>query len=325
MSTPLAPLVVAMSPCSPVAGLCRAMRSQGRPDGGTAMRVALIHLAAIATVLASGTPSFGQGKPAAIGPVAHVFAKRGGVELKAYVFSPEGTKGGRPRAAIVLFHGGGWAIGEPGWAFGRAQHFAERGMVAVAAQYRLSHENITPLDAIDDARAAIRWVRSHAGDLGVDPKRIAAYGWSAGGHLAACAAIFNGIPADATVSSAPNALVLVSPAVSVGAEGCYRRLLRSKGEARDSSPDEHVRPRLPPTVIVEGRQDTVTSLPGVRRFADRMKAAGNRCELYVFDGAGHLFTPVGTPDDGFPKPDPTIESAAFSRLDAFLVSLGYMK
>ena len=56
-----------------------------------------------------------------------------------------------------------------------------------------------------------------------------------------------------------------------------------------------------------------------------MKTAGNRCELYIFDGAGHLFTPVGLPDDGYPKPDPAIESAAFSKLDRFLVSLGYMK
>jgi acetyl esterase/lipase len=226
----------------------------------------------------------------------------------------------------VLFHGGGWSIGEPAWAFGLAKHFAERGMVAVAAQYRLSDQKkLTPLDAMDDARAAIRWVRSHVGDLEVDPNRIAAYGWSAGAHLAASAAIFNRVPADATVSCAPNALVLVSPAVSVGTDGWFRRLLGSKGEPRDLSPDEHVRSGLPPTVIVEGRQDTVTPLPGVQRFTDRMKAAGNRCELFVFDGAGHLFTPVGTPDDGYPKPDPIIEAAAASKLDAFLVSLGYMK
>jgi acetyl esterase/lipase len=290
------------------------------------MKQSLFHLFVVATVLASGTPGFGQGKPTVAGPVAHVFAKPGGVELKVHVFSPEGVKGGRPRAAIVLFHGGGWVVGEPAWAFGRAQHFAEHGMVAVAAQYRLSDQKeITPLDAMDDARAAIRWVRSHASDLGVDPNRLAAYGWSAGGHLAACAAIFNKVPADAKVSCAPNALVLMSPAVSVGSDGWVRRLLGSKGEPRDISPDEHVRPGLPPTVIVEGRQDTVTPLPGVQLFTDRMKSAGNRCELYVFDGAGHLFTPVGTPDDGIPKPDPTIESAAFARLDAFLVSLGYMK
>ncbi len=282
-------------------------------------------LFATLTLLSAGSSAFGGEQPVATGPETQVFAKRGAVDLKVYVFSPQGVKAGAPRAAIVLFYGGGWVAGEPAWAFGRAQHFAERGMVAVAAQYRLSDQKeITPLDAVDDAREAIRWVRSHAGELRVDPNRIAAYGWSAGAHLAACTAVFNS-PANAPVSCAPNALVLVSPAVAASSDGWFKRLLGSKAKAQDLSPDEHVRSGLPPTIIVEGRQDTVTPLPGVQRFVDRMKTANNRCELYVFDGAGHLFTPAGTPDDGSPKPDPTIEAAAFSKLDTFLVSLGYMK
>ncbi len=185
-------------------------------------------------------------------------------------------------------------------------------------------KEITPLDAVDDARDSIRWVRSHADNLRVDPNRIAAYGWSAGAHLAACTAVFNS-PASAPVSCVPNALVLVSPAVAASSDGWFKHLLGSKAEAQDLSPDDHVRSGLPPTVIVEGRQDTVTPLAGVQRFVDRMKAASNHCEIYVFDGAGHLFTPVGTPDDGFLKPDPAIEAAAFAKLDAFLVALGYMK
>lgn len=217
-------------------------------------------------------------------------------------------------------------MGEPSWAFGRAQHFADHGMVAVAVQYRLSDQKeITPADAVEDAKAAMRWVRSRAHDLAVDPQRIAAYGWSAGAHLAASTAVFAARATDATVSCAPNALVLVSPAVSVTAEGWFRRLLGSKGDPRDLSPDEHVRSGLPPTVIVTGRQDTVTPLREVQTFADRMKAAGNRCELHVYDGVGHLFTPVGTPDDGYPQPDVAVRSAAYAELDAFLVSLGYMK
>jgi len=226
-----------------------------------------------------------------------------------------------------LFHGGGWDMGEPSWAFGRAQHFADHGMVAVAVQYRLSNQkDITPAEAVEDARTAMRWVRSHAGDLGVDPERIAAYGWSAGAHLAASTAVFATAAADVKVSCAPNALVLVSPAVSVSSsDGWFRRLLGSKADPRALSPDEHLRSGLPPTVIVTGRQDTVTPLAGVQAFADRMRAAGNRCELHVYDGVGHLFTPVGTPDDGFPQPDEAVRSAAYAELDAFLVSLGYMK
>jgi acetyl esterase/lipase len=293
------------------------------PDGAL-MRQGLVRTFAALTLPIPALANQGRGEQRAAGPVAHVFARTAGVELRAYVFSPGGLGTGPPRAGIVLFHGGGWAQGEPAWAFGRARHFAEHGMVAVAAQYRLSDEKeTTPLDAVDDARAAIRWVRSHAADLGVDTLRIAAFGWSAGAHLAACAAIFDRAPAGAPASGAPNALLLVSPAVSVGEDRWLRRLLRSKAAPRDLSPDEHVRPGLPPTVVVVGREDTVTPLPGVQRFADRMKAAGNRCEVHVFDGAGHLFTPVGTPDDGWPRPDPAIQAAAFARLDAFLESLGY--
>lgn len=282
-------------------------------------------LLAVLALLSAGNSGFGQEKPVVAVPECRVFARRGTADLKAYVFSPTGAKLGQPKAAIVLFYGGGWVAGEPSWAFGRAQHFAGRDMVAVAAQYRLSDQKeITPLDAVEDAGDALRWVRSHARELGVDPNRIAAYGWSAGAHLAACTAILH-IPPDNPVSCVPDALVLVSPAVAASSDGWFRRLLGTKAKPEDLSPDEHVRPGLPPTAIVEGREDTVTPLAGVQRFVDRMKAANNRCELYVFEGAGHLFTPVGTPDDGYPKPDPAIEAAAFSKLDAFLVSLGYMK
>jgi acetyl esterase len=279
-------------------------------------------------VLFSSLGAYGPGQEpdSVTGPVEHVFARRGDVDLKAYVFSPQSGKDAGPLAAIVIFHGGGWASGEPAWAFGRAKHFAEHGMLAVAAQYRLSNQKeITPIEAMDDAQEAIRWVRSNAGNLGIDPDRIAAYGWSAGAHLAASAAVFDGPPPKAPVSCAPNALVLVSPAVHLDEDGWFQRLLGSRAQSPALSPSHHIRPGLPPTIIVEGRQDTVTPLAGVQKFVDHMRQAGNRCELYVFDGAGHLFTPVGTPDDGWPKPDPKIEAAAFSKLDEFLVSLGYMK
>jgi len=289
------------------------------------MNKKMLRILAVLALLSVGNSGLGQMKPAGAGPDTRIFARRGNVYLKACVFSPQGVKVGPPRAAIVLFYGGGWVAGEPSWAFGRAQHFAERGMVAVAAQYRLSDQKeITPLDAVEDADDAIRWVRSHANEFGIDPDRIAAYGWSAGAHLAACTAILQSPPGNA-VSCMPDALVLESPAVAASSDGWFCRLVGSRAKPEDLSPDEHVHSGLPPTIIVEGREDTVTPLPGVQRFVDRMKAANNRCELYVFEGAGHLFTPVGTPDDGYPKPDPIIEAAAFSKLDQFLVSLGYMK
>jgi acetyl esterase/lipase len=261
-----------------------------------------------------------QAVPAAQGPVEHVYAQPGGTALKAYVFSPS-TPGAKGRPAIVLFHGGGWAMGEPAWAFSRAKHFAEIGMVAVAAQYRLSDQKqTTPREAMADARAAIRWVRAQADSLGIDPKRVVAFGWSAGGHLAASAAIF-----DADAAARPDALVLVSPAVSLVADNWVQRLLMGRGSARDISPDEHVRKGLPPTLILQGNVDTVTPLSGAKRFCERMRTAGDVCELEVYEGFGHLFTPAGTPDDGMPQPDPATSAAASKRADRFLESLGFLK
>jgi len=267
-----------------------------------------------------------QDNPVVNEPVVHVYAVSGGAELKAYVFSGETANARQRRPAIVLFHGGGWTMGEPQWAFSRAEHFAERGMVAVAAQYRLSdQQQVTPIEAMTDARAVIRWMREHADFLSIDPGRIAAYGWSAGAHLATSAAMFDEGVSGKHIRAAPNALVLVSPAVSLASDAWVQRLLGQRGNAQDISPDEHVRRGLPPTLILQGSDDTVTPLSGVKRFCERLRAAGNACELHVYHGFGHLFTPAGIPDDGMPKPDPAISADASARADRFLKSLGFLR
>jgi acetyl esterase/lipase len=246
--------------------------------------------------------------------------------LKAYVFEPADERTGAPRSAILVFHGGGWHIGAPEWAFSTARHFAELGMVAISVQYRLSdQESITPLEAMADARAAFRWTRSNSADLGIATDRVAAYGWSAGAHLATCAAIFDDSLTYANVNSAPDALVLESPALSLLNDNWPQRLLGDRANVREISPDEHVREGLPPTIILIGRTDTVTPLAGSQRFCDRMRDAGNRCDLHVYDGVGHLFTPSTEPDDGMPNPDPEVQAAAYREADEFLRSLGYIK
>ena len=258
-------------------------------------------------------------------PVEYIYAVRGTVDLSAYVFAPP-DPGDGVSGAVVVFHGGGWSVGDATWAFPTARHFATRGMVGVAVQYRLSDQGaVTPLEAMADARDVIRWMRVNADTLGIDRERIAAYGWSAGAHLAACAAIFGGGDADYLVSSSPNALVLESPAVSVARDAWFQRLLGERAYVRDVSPDEHVRAGLPPTLILQGDVDTVTPLAGVSRFCDLMRAAGNVCELHVYEGYGHLFTPAGIPDDGVPQSDPGVSAEAAARADEFLRSLGFMR
>lgn len=265
-----------------------------------------------------------QARPVVGEPRVFVFASPGGVDLKAFVFSSNSDRSGELRSGIVLFHGGGWVQGEPEWAFARARHFAERGMVAVAAQYRLSDQkSITPIEAMADARTVIRWMRSQAKSLGIAQERIAAYGWSAGAHLAASTAIFDDAAHGASDKAGPSALVLVSPAVSLGSDQWFQRLLGRRGNARDLSPDQHVREGLPPTLILQGSTDTVTPLAGVKRYCELLRAAKNRCELHVYEGFGHLFTPAGIPDDGQPRPDPATAADALARTDRFLTSLGF--
>ena len=286
-------------------------------------RVASAIVACAAVLLVSSAPAI-RGAPAERAPSEHVYARPGGTPLKAYVFAPD-PPGAASRPAIVLFLGGGWTMGEAAWACPRARKFAERGVVAVAAQYRLSDQKgVTPLEAMADARAVIRWVREQADALGIDPKRVAAYGWSAGGHLATSAAIFGKDGTREIRGERPDALVLVSPAVSLVSDRWVQRLLGDRGSARDVSPDEHVRRGMPPTLVLQGDVDTVTPLAGAKRFCERMRAAGNACELQVYEGFGHLFTPAGVRDDGMPDPDPATAAAASKRADQFLKSLGFL-
>lgn len=253
-----------------------------------------------------------------------VYATKEGAELKAYVFKADSLKEIENLPAIVIFYGGGWASGEAAWSFGRAEHFAKSGMVAIAAQYRLSDQNkITPLEAMEDAKDIIKWIRINKSLLKINPDKLAGYGWSAGGHLVTSAAIFD--DPKSPVSSSPNVLILVSPAVSLERDNWFQKLLLDRLEARSISPDENVRKGLPLTLILQGKEDTVTPLSGVQNFADKMKLNGNFCELIVFDGVGHLFTPAGEPDDGYPNPDKKVQASAYKKADDFLRKLGYIK
>lgn len=244
--------------------------------------------------------------------------------MKAYVFTQDSLINKVNLPAIVIFHGGGWSNGEASWSFGRAKHFANLGFVSVAAQYRLSDQKyITPIESMEDAQNIIKWMRLNTNLLKIDPNKIVGYGWSAGAHLVTSAAIF--ADSNSSILSSPNALILVSPAVSLEKDGWFRKLLLDKIEVRKVSPDENIKKGLPPTLILQGRDDTVTPLAGVQNFANKMKSKGNICELIIYDNVGHLFTPSSEPDDGFPNPDKKVQKMAYEKADEFLRFLGYIK
>ena len=99
---------------------------------------------------------------------------------------------------------------------------------------------------------------------------------------------------------------------------------RLRGGAAQISPGELVESGLPPTLLLQGRTDTVTPLVGTQRFHQRMLPAGNSSELIVYDTVGHLFTPSREPDDGWPHPDSEVRAASYRAAETFLRSLGFV-
>ena len=226
-----------------------------------------------------------------VAPVQRFVDEGRGQRLRLDVFEPPApAKGKVPRAAIVLFHGGGWSVGDASWIYPTARVLAGQGMVAIAVDYRLSDQKtVTPFDSVADARAAIRWVRANAGALGIDPEKVAAGGISAGGHLAAATAVFDE-PGGAPQSARPDLLVLWSSAVAVSEDGWFTRLSGGPAQAAALSPDRYIRAGLPAAILLQGTEDSVTPAAGAKRFCKRMQQAGNTCELVLYPGVGHLFT-----------------------------------
>jgi acetyl esterase len=241
---------------------------------------------------------------------------------------PTGSGKGELRPAIVLLHGGGWNAGSPEWMYEDAKWYAGLGLVAVACEYRLSDQkNITPLEAMADARDLIRWVRQNATDLAVNPHRIAVFGVSAGGHLAASAAVFPH-QEESKISAVPDALLLLSPAVSIVNDHWPQILLGKRAEVKEISPAENIKKQLPPIVIIEGAADTETPLAAVQRFCERAKQVGGTCELHVYPGLGHILSRNLDPqaqEQGPFDPDPAANADAHEKEKAFLVRIGYAK
>ena len=260
------------------------------------------------------------------GPIEYTFDSTKSVPLKAFVFQPIESDNNKNYPTIVIFHGGGWSMGEPSWAFGLCEKYAKKGMVAVAAQYRLSdQQTITPIDAMEDARNIIIWMRENSVELKIKKDQIAAYGWSAGAHLAASAAIFPSSGEGEKINSKPNALVLVSPALSLGNDGWFKKLLGENENPLKYSPAEHVKKGVPPSIILIGKDDTVTPIAESKLFQNNMIKNGNESNLHVYEGVGHLFTPSSQPDNGWPNPDKEVQAKAYSKIDSFLKELGYIE
>jgi acetyl esterase len=281
---------------------------------------ASILCALVSTAVSAQVPIAPQ--PASIeGAVTHVYKTAGDVQLRLHVFSPADHRASSTRPAIVFFFGGGWVSGTVQQFVPQSKHLAERGMIAIAADYRVrSRHNTTPFEAMADARSAMRWVRSHAKELGIDPSRLAAAGGSSGGHIAVSTAVFDRFddPAeDKRISATPDALILFNPAVDTGASEPPVMNDRFGGRGREGSPLAHLSRGLPPTLIVHGKADATVPYLSVERFCAEASKLGSRCELVGYEGAGHGFFNPGRDGGKWYK-------ETLAEMDRFLTSLGYL-
>jgi acetyl esterase/lipase len=238
-------------------------------------------------------------------------------DLFLHFYYPADWKQQDARPAIVFFFGGGWKSGSYVQFVPQAEYFASRGLVAASADYRiLNKHKTTPDQSVQDAKSALRWVRTRARELGVDANKIVASGGSAGGHLAAAAALLENFDApddDVAVSCKPNALVLFNPALNLSLLP-GRTILDSKGSnvTEAISPTLFLRKSGPPAVIFYGTADKF--LKQGEEFAAIARDLGIRADLYTAVGLSH----------GFFNRSPWTEVTA-KKADEFLASLGYLK
>jgi acetyl esterase/lipase len=199
-------------------------------------------------------------------------------------------KGEGPWPAVLLIYGGSWSSSDHRWQMsGIARKLASRGYVVMNASYRGTPEFKYPAP-LDDMREALRWLRSHAVEYHVNPDKVAAYGFSAGGHLAALLGTLDGPPevrVQAVVAaSAPTDLTLFP-----GGDILPRFLGATYAEDpelfREASPIAHVSSDDPPFFLYQGTADTTVSPEHSKAFHAALDRAGVRNELHWIEGRGH--------------------------------------
>jgi len=234
-------------------------------------------------------------------------------DLYLYILRPKNVPAAKPLPAVVCFTGGGWACGDASGMIGNVAWFRDRGFIGISADYRVKNRHgTTPLECIQDAKSAIRFVRAHAKELGIDPSRIIAEGGSAGGHLAAATVMVEGHEEpgeDTTVSSKADALVLHNPVL--GGAGFGMDFFAAHP---DCEPMRFVRPGLPPVILSNGTKDETTPFLQAQRFTDAMHKAGNKCDLIPIEGALHSCD--------WPVTNPTF-LPTMTRMRAFLAENGF--
>jgi acetyl esterase/lipase len=229
-----------------------------------------------------------------------VYADAGGRPLHLDLYRPQAPNG----AAVLIVHGGGWRQGSKAMVAPHARALAADGFVVMCCEYRLTPEARWPAQ-IHDVKAAIRWARANAAELGFDPAKLCLEGHSAGAHLVLLCA---GAPAEAAFDP-PGADLSIDASVAAVA-AVYPPTLMYRGPDRPSggtaasalpgcdvsdeiaavaSPISHVSAAFPPVMLLHGDADKVVPVTASLNFDRALRAAGGRVDLHVFGGLPHGF------------------------------------
>ena len=239
-----------------------------------------------------------------------VYGQRGDRELMLDVIAPAEPNG----LGVVVVVSGGWKSGQPG-SFGNwmATPLVARGYTLFAV-YHVSQPQATVMEIIEDMHRAVRFVRHHARDYGVDPQRLGVTGGSAGGHLSLMLATTGKAgPDDADdpvdrESSAVQAVAIFFPVTDLlnlgkstenagdgGPPRTFRAAFGPKSTdpavwqviGRQCSPIYHITKDMPPVLIHHGDADTLTPLEQSEWFRDKAREAGRTVKLVVHRGGRH--------------------------------------
>jgi len=231
------------------------------------------------------------------------YARRGDRALKLDLYLPE-KRNVEKLPVVAWIHGGGWSKGSKDRT--PAAYLAAEGFAVASVEYRLTGEAIWPAQ-IDDCRDAIRFLRSHAGDYGLDADKFGVWGGSAGGHLVALLGTLD-VPTDEAVSSRVQAVcdwygpsdLLTTPSNTPGPGKTDADLAKSNGAlllggivrdrpklAMQASAFHQVSKGDAPFLIMHGDADPQVPLEQSTKLYEKLKATGVPVTYEVLKGAGH--------------------------------------
>ena len=212
--------------------------------------------------------------------------------LTADVYRPQ-PPSGRPAPAVLLVHGGGMRGEGARWEMnGIAARLVKRGYVVMNVTYRSIPTYPYPAP-VEDLRQALKWLRAHAAEYGIDRQRIATFGYSAGGYLAALVALQGG-PGNARVRAIVAGGAPFDLRFYPGGNLIPTYLGGNQQEVPElydeASPVNYVQRDSPPIFIYQGSSDSLVRPEHALRMQAVCNVMGARCEVHWLPGHGHLGT-----------------------------------